>query len=108
MQKTIPNGEALTSAINLDRNTMLGIGIPDPWTAAVLTFQASMDNSTFYDMRNAEGTEFEVPVTAGDWIAFHPDDFRSPLYVKIRSGTSAAPVNQGADRELAIAIGKPA
>ena len=106
MQKTIASGAALTGAISLDRNTILGIGIPATWTAATLTFQASMDNVTFYDMRNAEGTELEVPVTAGDWIAFNPDDLRSPLYVKIRSGTSAVPVNQAADRVLDVAIGR--
>ena len=108
MQRTIANGASLTSAIQLDRNTVLGIGIPDPWTAADLSFQGSMDNSTFYDMRNAAGSELVVPVTAGDWIAFDPDDLRSPLYIKIRSGTSAAPVNQGGARVLDVAIGRPA
>lgn len=110
MQKTIANGASLTSAIQLDRNTLLGIGFPAAWTTADLTFQASLDNVTFYDMRNASGGELTVPsasVVAGDWIAFSPDDFRSALFLKIRSGTSATPVNQGADRVLALAIGAP-
>ena len=108
MQKTIANGASLTSAIHLDRNTVLGIGIPASWTAADLTFQGSMDNVTYYDLRNAAGVELQVPVTAGDGISFHPDDFRAWLYLKIRSGTSATPVNQGADRVLDVAIGRPA
>ncbi len=102
--KTIASGQAITSAINLDRNTLGGIGIPGTWTAADLTFEVSMDGTTFFDMRNAAGAEVQVPVTAGDWVSFDPDDFAAPLYVKIRSGTSATPVNQGADRVLTYSV----
>jgi hypothetical protein len=102
--KTIASGQSLTGAINLDRNTLGAVGIPDPWTAADLTFQASMDGTTFFDMRNAAGVELQVPVTAGDWISFDLEDFAAPLEIKIRSGTSGTPVNQGADRVLTYSI----
>ena len=99
---TISSGQSLSAAFPCGGMRLVGLQMPASWTAAVITFQASKSaTGTFGDVRNADGSEFSVNVVAGtDWIALDPIDFFGMKYIKIRSGTSATPVAQGADRQI--------
>jgi hypothetical protein len=84
--------------------TLVAIVVPASWTAADLTFQASNDDTTFTNLYNASGTEVTVTAAASRWIALDPSDFAGIAYLKVRSGTAAAAVNQGGDRVVTFVI----
>jgi hypothetical protein len=104
---TIANGASLSGAIDLGTSRLLAIQMPAAWTAAALTFEASYDGVTYAPVYDSAGTEISWTVgaarialnaAAAEWLGVR--------YLKVRSGTSAAPVNQAADRTLKI-IGAP-
>lgn len=103
---TILSGASLSSEINLAGLCVVAIIMPASWTAANLTFQAaSVSAGTFNDVYDEAGTELTVTATASDHIIF-PSDKALGLgpVIKVRSGTSAAAVNQGADRSIGLVL----
>lgn len=103
----IANGQSISSAIDLGRVAVSAIIMPAAWTAAVLTFQVSADNTTFvdlYDTTSTTQTEVSLTVQAARGYRLSPSDWAGFRYIKFRSGTSAAAVAQGASANI-IAIG---
>ena len=100
---TIDNGASLSGVVDLGGRKLVAIVMPASWTAASLTFQASPDNVTYYNVYDGS-TERTLAVAAsyysalaiGDWVGFR--------YLKIRSGTAASAVNQGGARVLTLVI----
>lgn len=113
----IANATSLSGAIDLGNNRVIGFEFPAAWTAANLTFQGSSDGVTF---TNLFGTFAEinvgaaasqttmlytsggvpsatVPINTGLFADF-------PRFIKLRSGTSGAPVAQGADRLIRVLL----
>jgi len=113
---TIANGASLSGAIDMNRirSSAEGVGghgihlaaiqMPSAWTAANITFQGSVDGSTYYDLYDMYGTEILVTAAASRMIALDLTMFAGINFVKIRSGTTATPVNQGADRAIVIGL----
>ena len=103
---TIANGASLSGAVDLGAGAILaGIQMPAAWTAASLTFQVSADGVTYANKFDALGTEYSVAsaaAAASQYIALPPADWLGVRYVKVRSGTAAAAVNQGAERALTL------
>lgn len=102
LSTTIANGQAVTAAINLRDQPVLAIQMPASWTTANLTFQGSNDGTTFFDVYTLDGEEYTVVAAAGRYIVLSPFDFQWARYIKIRSGTTATPVNQSADRTIVL------
>lgn len=101
---TIANGASLSGAVDLGAgNRLAAIYMPATWTAGGLTFQVSYDGVTFAELQDDTGATISLAVTASvmrrlvlaEWLAFR--------HLKIRSGTSGTPVNQGGDRVLVLA-----
>lgn len=93
----IPAGASGLSQVialsKLSRATRLDIAAP--WVAAVLTFQVSNDDgSTFFDLYDIYGVEYIVQAASGRAVVLPLADWLGITHLKIRSGTSAAPVNQ--------------
>lgn len=117
-QVTIANGAALSSATQIGSGVLVGIIMPAAWTAAAITFQASIDGVNFYPMYDANGVIIQVGATAdpiaGAYIAIGSeinakfDHFRGALYLKLQSSTagSLTAVNQGAARVLTLVVDK--
>ena len=99
---TISSGQSLSASIDLKDQPIVAIQMPASWTAANLTFQGSNDGTTFVDVFNSYGDEFGVTASANRYIVLSPFEFQWARYIKIRSGTTGTPVNQGADRTLVI------
>lgn len=105
---TIANAASLSDAANftaLPGASLCGIIVPSGWTTAVMSFAASVDNSTFYPLYNAAGAEVATgSITGGTavWVALDPADFAGVPYVKVRSGTSSAAVNQSGGDTLTL------
>lgn len=100
---TIAEGAALSNAVSLDGYKYFTILMPAQWTAASLTFQGSIDGTTYYNLYT-DGSEVTESVAAGNAYAVNMNAlaFASLKYLKIRSGTAATPVNQAAARTISI------
>ena len=103
---TITNGTALSASVGIGINSaVVGIIMPAAWTAANLTFQASVDDATFNNLYDAAGTEFTVTAAVSRFIALDPSKTDSISRLKVRSGTAGTPVNQvGADRTITLVV----
>lgn len=101
---TIANGESLSGAVDCGSARLALIVMPAGWTAADLTFQESVDNSTFVDKYDAYGVEYTVVCAASRAIVINLADFIGTRYLKIRSGTAAEPVAQGGSRALTLVL----
>lgn len=106
---TIANGASLSGEIDLGDHKILLIYMPAAWTAANLTFQvANVSGGTFQDLYDDGGVE--VNVTAAVSRAIGIDLNAGPLagarFIKIRSGTTGTPVNQGAARSIVLVTKK--
>lgn len=83
--------------------TPTAIIMPASWTPASLTFQVSVDGTTFQDLYDEYGSEVTVTAAASRTIRLTAADWWGVgLSIKVRSGTSAAVVNQTAARALKI------
>lgn len=99
---TIANGASLSAAIDLgDSRALAAIVMPASWTTANLTFQASPDGTSYFDLYDG-GAERSVTASTSRVIAVTIVDWLGLRYLKIRSGTSGTPVTQGADRTLTL------
>lgn len=104
---TIANGASLSSEVDLGGYALTAIQMPTAWTAASLTFQAATaSGGTFQDVYDDLGNEITVQAAASRCIGIDAvAGALAPLrFIKIRSGTSATPVNQGADRTLILIL----
>ena len=100
---TIANGSSLSSAVDLGGRKLVAIVMPSGWTAAALTFQASVDGANYYNVYDGS-TERSVAVDADYYSMLAIGDYVGVRYLKVRSGTSASGVNQGADRTLTMVL----
>lgn len=103
----IASGAAVSGEVDLRGLIVCGVYMPAAWTTANLTFQvADTDNDgnsgTFADVYTENGTEVNVSAAASRYIQIDPTTFAGAAYLKVRSGTTGTPVNQGADRTLKL------
>jgi len=98
---TIASGASQSGAISVAPLVPIGIAMPDTWTTAGLSFLVSVDGTTFSALQSMTG-EVTAAAAASQYIALDPSTFIGIVSFKIRSGTAASPVNQGADRTLTI------
>ena len=101
---TIANGASLSEEIDLGGYGLAAIEMPAAWTAANLTFQAaSASAGTFKNVYDAAGNQLTVTADASRVLTDIPE--LAPLrFIKIRSGTSGTPVNQGAERTITLIL----
>lgn len=112
----IANGAALSNEQDFRNHDLVAIEMPAAWTAAVITFQSCMRNDgaagtslteTFQDVFDSAGAEVSITAVQGHFVVLTPtqrDELRSLGRVKIRSGTTGSPVNQGAARVVRMIL----
>ncbi|WP_234680804.1 hypothetical protein [Bradyrhizobium monzae] len=96
---TILSGQNLSAPIDLANHALAGIEMPSAWTSAVITFQVSSDGVTYRDFWDENG-EVSFQAAANRAIRIASWSWFAIRYLKIRSGTSATPVAQAADRVI--------
>lgn len=104
---TILINTALSDAVELSGADIIRFSMPVAWTAADITFQISDDGgTTFRDLYMEWGFELGMWVDAG-WSIETSVFLRLQNIdqIKIRSGTSGAPVNQTAERLILLEVG---
>jgi len=99
----IANGGSLSPAVELGgRWSLVGIKYPSAWTPAVLTFQVSFDGSTYDTLLDDAGNAISKTVSADQYRELDSSEFKSAVFIKLRSGTAAAPVAQLAERTFTL------
>ena len=101
---TILNGASMSDILDLRGVSAVRFIMPAAWTAAALTFQVSVDGTNFFDLYDNLGIEKNIPVVASRAINLDVSELAFIDYLKIRSGTSGTPVNQGADRVISVIV----
>ena len=101
---SIANATALSAAVDLGAQRLHRIVLPAAWTAGAISFQSSFDGSSWADLYDANGevTLAAAVVAASRAIVVDAAAFLGIRYLKVRSGTTAAPVNQAAQRDLTL------
>jgi hypothetical protein len=105
---TIAKSGSLSGAVDMGNFRYFSIQMPAAWTAAGLTFQGSLDGTTYQNIYDDSGSEVYIPTVSAstnvscDSIALKLIPYR---YIKIRSGTAASAVNQEAARTIYL-LGK--
>ena len=72
---------------------LCGVQFPAAMTGSAITFDFSLDNSTWVDVKETDGTEVSYTVSAGDVVRVDPSGwaFASNGYLRVSSnGTEAA------------------
>jgi len=102
---TIANGTALSPEVTVNGD-IVGVQMPAAWTAAGITFQALVTpEATFGNVYTDAHTEVSLTSpAAGEYIAVAAGKLVGLGRVKVRSGTSGTPVNQGAARVLYLVV----
>ena len=111
----IANGASLSAEVDLRHHSLVAIQMPADWTAADLTFQGRPGaddttpriNETLQNVYDDAGNEVTVQADADRYIALTAavlDALTGLGRVKVRSGTSGTPVNQGATRVLTLVL----
>ena len=86
---------------------MMGVALPSGWTSANLTIEVSFNNSDWIGLvynsasPSSQINVVDTPVPS----AFHSVDATGTIsfrYVRVRSGTTAAPVNQVSERAVSL------
>ena len=101
---TIANGAALSDAVDLKFQVVVGLVLPAGWTSAAISFDVSDDGTTYRSLsdKTAEYSVASGAAGADKQIAIDPNVFIGVRFVKVRSGLVGAAVNQGADRVVGI------
>jgi hypothetical protein len=100
---TFASGSALSGGAGIYLVAVGAIEMPSAFDGAVLTMQASLDGAVWQDIYDQYGTEMSIAVAPDRTVALMPVDLWPFRFVRFRSGTSAVPVTQSADRILRIA-----
>ena len=76
-----------------------GIVFPAAMTGTAVTFDFSFDGSTWYDVKETDGSDVSYTVSAGDVVRVDPSGwaFASSGFIRVTSGSSEA-----ADRNITL------
>lgn len=108
---TIPKDGALSSVIELKGMRIAKIFMPAGWTPADLTLaESATPDGTFNPSYNDSGEEVKLPATtvmaASRVITIDEKilPFACGMFMQLRSGTAATPVNQAAARVIGLLL----
>ena len=102
----IANGASVSGALDVRRANLVGFVMPAAWTAAAISLEVSIDEGTptnwsaLQDRLSATYPQIATPVVNVAY-ALDPVKLQGWNWIRFRSGTTAAPVNQGAARTIA-------
>lgn len=101
---TIPLNGSVTQTLDVAYTTLIGFIIPSAWTAAGLTIEVSHDNITWVQPKDSFGSTvgYYSDITASTAYATDVQSLLPWRYLRLRSGTTATPINQTAARNIVV------
>lgn len=100
---TIASGQSLSGGVDIMGRKLVAILMPSAWTTASMTFQASVDGTNYFDVYDGS-SERALVVAANYYSMLNIGDWIGIRYLRVRSGTSGAPVNQGGSRVVTLVV----
>jgi hypothetical protein len=79
--------------VKVEGMLLCGVQFPAAMTGSTVTFDFSMDNTTFVDVKETDGSDVSYTISAGDVVRVDPSGwaFASNGYIRVTSnGTEAA------------------
>ena len=107
VRTSIAAGQALSGPVASVGYGVCLLLLPAAWTDAPLTLQGSLDEgepAAWADLYDHLGNEVVLAVAAGRALTLPPTLLLGWRWLRLRSGIAAAPVNQAAERLLALGI----
>jgi hypothetical protein len=104
---TIARGESLSDGIDCSSGEIVRITVPQEFTQANLTFQVSTDGNFYNDLFDDDGDEITVVAEPDAAVYITRHWVRAVAFLKLRSGSRDAPVEQREDCKFAIAVLTP-
>jgi hypothetical protein len=101
---TIHAGESLSAPVDLRVGNVVLIISPAEWTDAEISVQVSIDGTAFFDLFDSGGYELTRTIVPSGAQPVAPDLTEAAMYLKIRSGSRTAPVEQEADRTFTLML----
>ena len=85
--------------VKTDGMLLCGIQFPAAMTGSAITFDFALDNSTWVDVKETDGTDTSYTVSAGDVLRVDPSGwaFASNGYIRVTSDG-----NEAADRKIIL------
>jgi hypothetical protein len=102
-EATIANGASLSSAVDLQAYRLGRIVLPAAIDGTAMTFQTSLDGVTWKNLYNEFGSEYSVVIGADRSVVPDLTMFAAAAWLKVRTGTAAAPTAQTAARTIQLA-----
>lgn len=103
---TIAAAASLSDAVDCGGGDILRISMPAAWTGDELTFQVEDGDGVYRDLMMEWGVELGGWMEAGQSIETSVFlQLQQINNIKLRSGTSGAPVAQAAEREIRLVVG---
>ena len=103
---TIPASTSVSEAFPLETRSLLGFITPVAWSAATLTIEVSLNGTNWFsaydNYGSVVGSYTSIPTAASAAYAVDPIALIPWKYVRFRSGTTAAPINQTANRVFQV------
>lgn len=97
---TIANGVTTSAAIPTTGLSLVGVQLPAAFTGTTLTFQGSVDGTTYQPVYSTtSGTALSYTVAQGHYVAVDPIPFYGLAYIKLVSGSS-----EGGARSFSVAL----
>ena len=107
---SIANGASVSNTLDCTYTSILGFVAPAAWTAAALNIEVSADNTNWVTTGLIDGygavVGAWVSVTAGAGYSVDAAPMLAWRYIRLRSGTAATPVAQGAQRDF-VCVTRP-
>ena len=104
LSATIASGQSLSNAVFFDQSAVVGLYIPTGTSITAATFQLSADGSTFYNVVEDDGTEYQAIVAAGQYVPLTLNNFLGGRYMKVRAGTTSSPSSQSTATIFQVAM----
>ena len=101
---TIANAASVSGGVDMGTGRLAQIVMPAAWTAADITLQVSFDNVVWSNLYDKDAAEYTIKAAASRAVLVPLSDMLSVRYIRIRSGTAASPVAQGASRALTLVM----
>lgn len=101
----IANGASLSAAVDLSGVVIVRIVTPAAMTGVALTFAGSdVTAGTYTNVYDRFGSEYSVVSAASRRIVVPPADLLGNCWLKVRSGTAAAPTAEGGARTITLLV----
>lgn len=106
LKAIIPAGGSISQPVDCTAGRLIQINTPDAWDpgSQYITFQVSPSGNDYNDLYLANGEELMLTCQPNQAIAVQAADWPSGRFIKVRSGSSANPVNQSAAREFELIV----